>query len=682
MTGFFDFFFNPRGIAIVGASSDPLKLGYAVARNLIESGYHGKVHLVNPKNGSLFNLPMHQTIASVPDPVDLAVLIVPASAACQALREVGQRGIHAAIITSGGFRETGLIGAQLEADLLVVCKEFDIRLIGPNCVGLIDTHLPIDTTFLPQPMPIRGDIAFLSQSGAFCAAMIDWSRGQGFGFSQIISVGNQADLTETDLLPVVASAQHTKTICMYLENISNGQKFMDATKGITPIKPIVVLKVGQTASGQKAASSHTGALAGSETALNAAFEKSGVLRAATAEQLFDWAQALSACPLPSGKNVAILTSAGGPGVIASDAIESAGLSLAVCCPQTLTRLEGILPPAASTHNPVDMLASASPQQYAECLEILLADPAVDSVLIITLPPPNHRAEDIADALIPLIQMSQKPVLIAQMGAYLTATAHDHFVHAGIPVYPFPERAASALGILSRRADFLSSDLGDHNRDFSAVQATGLSADQLVAAYEIATSPLVLATSSQEAASLAAEMPFPLVAKISSPHILHKSDIGGVILNLNSLEEVTNAYTILMDRARSARPDASLDGITLQSQIPDGQDVIIGAVCDPQFGPLMMFGSGGVEAEGLNDVAFALAPLNRIEAEKMLQQTWAGRKLAGFRNIAPADKSAVIEALIRLSWLAIDHPEIAEIEINPLRALKQGAVALDVRMKLA
>jgi acetyltransferase len=681
MTPILNAFFHPLGIAILGASSDSSKLGYAVARNLMESGYQGAIHLVNPKGGNLFNLAMHTSVAEIPDPVDLAVVIVPASAAPQALRELGMRGIRAAILTSGGFRETGSQGAKLEAEVLQVCREFGLRLIGPNCIGLLDTHLPFDTTFLAPPMPGKGDLAFLSHSGAFCAAVIDWSRGQGFGFSRLVSLGNQADLTETDLLPVIASDAGTKTICLYLETISDGQKFLKAARDITHLKPIVALKVGRTAAGQQAAASHTGALAGSEAALNATFERAGVLRADTAEQMFDWARGLSACPLPSGRRVAILTSAGGPGVIAADALEAEGLNLATLSIETESLMQAFLPAAANTHNPVDMLASANPHQYAECLKILLADPGLDAVLVITLPPPSCLAEDVADAVIPIIQASAKPVIVVSMGAKLTAIAHEHFARAGIPDYPFPERAASVLGALVRRVEFLArKESGGAQRPISPFSTKNISAEDLVAAYGISTQTLRLAPGVELAAQIAAEMSFPLVAKIASPDIPHKSDIGGVLLNLNSVEDVVSAFTTLMQRARSARPEAHLDGISLQRQIDSGQEVIIGAMRDPQFGALMMFGSGGVEAEGLKDVTFALAPLNRTEAMELLQKTWAGQKLDGFRSIPQVDKEAVIQALINLSWLVSEHPEITEIEINPLRVLSTGAVAIDVRMK--
>lgn len=681
MSNTLDSFFNPRGIAVLGASTDPTKLGHAVARNLIQSGYRGHVHLVNPKGGTLLGIQMHKSVLDLPDPVDLAVIVVPAHSAPQTLREAGKRGIKAAILTSGGFRETGPEGAALENEIMQVCRQYGIELIGPNCVGLLDTHLPFDTTFLLPPMPRAGDIAFLSHSGAFCAAMIDWSHGQGFGFSRLVSLGNQAGLTETDFLPFLASDPYTKTICLYLETISDGKRFYETARTLSSHKPILALKVGRTAAGQKAAASHTGALAGSETALNAALEKAGVLRADTAEQLFDWARALSACPLPNGRNIAILTSAGGPGVIASDALEAEGLKLVALSSHTENRLAELLPPAASTHNPVDMLASASPRNYADCLQVLLADPSVDGVLVITLASPNHSNEEIASALIPGIQASAKPVLIVQMGSQHIASANSLFVNAGIPVYPFPERAASSLSVLSLRAEYLSKNrLDGHRRDFIPNPTQNPTPEELVAAYGINTFSPILADSAKAATHLAEGMTFPLVAKIASPDIPHKSDIGGVITGLNSVAEVRAAYTNLMERARAARPQARLDGITLQQQAGAGQEVIIGAIRDPQFGVLVMFGSGGVEIEGLKDVAFGLAPLSRSEAEVLLQKTWAGKKLAGFRNISPVDREAVIEAMMRLAWLALDHPQIIEIEINPLRVLSHGALALDVRMK--
>jgi len=698
-------FFNPRGVVVVGASTSPEKLGYGAARNLVYSGYKGAIHFVSQKTGKLFNRPLYTDLSQVPDPVDLAVLIVPAPATPETLEACGQRGIRAVIIVASGFREAGVEGAALEARCLEVAREHGIRMVGPNCIGGLDTHLPLDTTFLAPPIPTRGHIGFVSHSGAFCAAIIDWARNHGFGFSRLISLGNQADVNETDMLPVVAADEHTHVIVLYLEGVADGRRFIEVARDVTRGKPVIALKVGRFESGQRAAASHTGALAGSDTAYEAAFEKTGIFRAVSAEEMFDWAQALAACPLPKGRNVAVLTNAGGPGVIAADALEVNGLRMAELSDETKETLAALLPPAANVHNPVDMLASASPEQYADCLSALLADSSMDAALVILPPPPMYHAEEVADALIPIIHNSEKPILVALLGSELTKEAARHFQRADVPTYTFPEKAASALGILAKRAEYLEQldgrvapqerieTLSEHRKsekletvvsihpeEHGATQPT--SPEDLVADYGIPTAPMKLATSADEAAVIARELGFPLVMKVASPDILHKSDIGGVLLDISSESEAHHGYTQLVERVRTSRPNAIFEGVHLQRQISPGQEVILGAVQDPQFGPLIMFGSGGVEVEGFKDVAFALGPLTQVEAESMLRKTWAGRKLDGYRNIPPADKSAVMDALVRLSHLAAEHPEMAEIEINPLRALEKGAVAIDIRVKLS
>ncbi len=404
--------------------------------------------------------------------------------------------------------------------------------------------------------------------------------------------------------------------------------------------------------------------------------------------MFDWAQALAACPLPQGRNVAVLTNAGGPGVIAADALEVNGLHMADLSAETEKALAELLPPAASVHNPVDMLASASPTQYAECLSILLADPGVDAMLVILPPPPMYKTEEVADSLIPIIHASQKPVLVALLGSELTKEAAKQFQQADVPTYTFPEKAASALGILARRTEYLTTEhtkSTEKNKKISVnsvVSVVDLPPDELVAAYGIQTAPMKLATSADEATAIACELGFPLVMKVASPDILHKSDIGGVLLDIANENEAYSGYTQLIEKAKVARPNAKIEGVHLQRQVPEGQEVILGAVQDPQFGPLIMFGSGGVEVEGLKDVAFALGPLTHTEAESLVEKTWAGRKLDGYRNLPPADKSAVVDALVRLSHLAAEYPEITEIEINPLRVLEKDAVAIDIRVKLS
>lgn len=698
-------FFSPRGVAIVGASLDPTKLGYGLSRNLVQSGYRGSIHFVNIKGGTLLGRPVYPNLAQVPDPVDMAVLLIPARAVPQAIEDCAARGIHAVIIASGGFRETGPEGAALEQACLEIARAHRIRLIGPNCIGILDTHLPIDTTFLSPPGPTPGDVAFITHSGAICAAVVDWARGQGFGLSRLVSLGNQVDINETDMLAPVAADLHTSVLTLYLEGVSDGRRFVQEAKEVTRRKPLIALKVGRWESGQRAVVSHTGALAGKESAFNAAFRRAGVIRAETSEELFDWARALAWCPLPKGSNVAVLTNSGGPGVTAADALESLGMKLAVLEEATRVSLGQALPPAASMHNPIDMLAAATPQQYAASLRILLADPNVHSVMVILPPPPMHTAGGIAKAIIPVIYTAEKPVVIALMGERLIQEAVEHFRAARVPEYRFPERAASALAVLAQRSEFLLRAMDEENSNqdqvanvfpdkaiavlegFIAKNEPGFlppeAVQELLQSYGIPTLPLELAESAGQAAELAKRMGFPVVLKLASPQITHKSEAGGVLLQVESPSAVKSGYQTILDNARNFHPEAEILGVYVQRMLPPGQEVIIGAIQDPQFGPLVMFGSGGVEVEGLKDVEFALAPLTKLEAEFLLESTWAGRKLRGYRNLPEADRQAVLNILQRLARLAADFPQLAEIEINPLRVLPkgQGAYALDVRARI-
>jgi acetyltransferase len=483
------------------------------------------------------------------------------------------------------------------------------------------------------------------------------------------------------MLPMLAADAHTRVIVLYMEGISDGRRFVETAREVTRVKPVIALKVGRFESGQKAAASHTGALAASDTAFEAAFEKAGILRADSAGQMFDWARALENCPLPRGKRIGILTNAGGPGVIAADAIENNGLHLAKLNDSTLKELSANLPPAASVQNPVDMLASASPGQYAACLRLLLEDDNVDGVMVILPPPPMFKAEDAARKVIGVIGDFNKPVVVSLMGSKLVEDAADEFQAAGVPTYPFPERAASALSALGRRAEFSKSRKNPKALEtFRVSEPKDNGVEELVAAYGIPTAPVKLARNGIEAAAIAQELGFPVVLKIASPDILHKSDVGGVLLNVRDIPSLESGYTQIISQVNSAKPGARIEGVHIQRQIPQGQDVIVGMVRDPQFGPLMMFGSGGVEVEGLRDVAFALGPLNRLEVREMMRKTWAGRKLKGYRNIPAVDQDAVIDVLIGLSHLADGNENVEEIEINPLRVLERGAVAVDVRVK--
>ena len=696
----FEGLLSPRGVVVVGASQNPTKLGYGVARNLVLSGYPGAIHFVNPGGGTLLNRPVYRDVASVPDPVDLAMIIVPAAGMPEVLEACGRRGIGHVIIGSGGFREIGGEGTVLEQRCLEIARKHGLRVIGPNCIGYVDTHLPIDTTFLPLPGPLPGEIAFLSHSGAICEAVIDWARGQGFGLSRLISLGNQMDLTESDLLPAVAADPHSHVVAMYLEGVRDGRQFLAQASRTTREKPVVAMKVGRSEQGRVAVASHTGALAGRDTAYEAAFRKSGVIRAQTTEEMFDWARALAWCPLPHGRRVAILTNAGGPGAIAADALDPNHLLTARLSEGTLSAMRPLLPAAASLQNPIDMLAYGGPLEYATGLNALLVDEGVDSILVIIAPPPMSTAIAIAGAIIPVLREAPKPVLVTVMGDAISLQAANLFRQARIPEYRFPERAVSALRVLAERAEMLAVPVdpataltGIQEAKAAKILAKAVAGEggfidphlaaEAVAAYGVSLPVEETARSAEEAEAAAQRIGFPVALKILSADLPHKSDIGGVLLGLHDETQMRFGFQQVMDAARLAAPAARIDGVSVQAMLPDGQDLIVGMLRDEQFGPLMMIGSGGVEVEGSKDVAFGLAPLTVREAETMLDATWAGRRLRGYRNSPAADRGAVIEAMQRLAQLAMDQPQILELEINPLRVFpgKPGAMALDIRLKI-
>jgi acetyl coenzyme A synthetase (ADP forming)-like protein len=693
-------FFNPAGIVAVGVSQNPNKLGYGLARNIISCGYPGEVYFVNFKGGELFGHPIFKSIGEVPKRVDLAILMIPADDIPHAILECGTIGIKAAIILSGGFGEVGEEGAALERACLQNASTTGIRIIGPNCIGLIDTHLPIDTTFLPPPSPVPGDISFVSHSGAICAIIIDWARGQGFSFSRLVSLGNQIDVNETEVLPYIAADENTHVITLYLEGVKDGRRFIDEVKKITKEKPIVAIKAGRYEGGKRAVSSHTGALAGQDVAFDAAFRRAGLIRASSIEEMFDWAKTLAWCSLPNGNRVAVLTNAGGPGVTGVDALELFGLTLASLSFKTKETLKKILPPAASISNPVDMLASASPDQYAQSLNLILSDDGVDSVMLIIPPPPMFTAHEITDAVIPIIQSAKKPVVVSLMGDTLITKAVERFRIAKIPEYRFPEKAASAIAVLSQQAvnikrpeqkPLLTQDIEkeavNNVLEMQEIRKAGFLSEiavlDILSAYGLPTCSISLAKTSAEASRLAQIIGFPIALKVFSPDIIHKSDSGGVILDLSSPEEVVNGFNAIMNAIRIDETNGEISGIYVQKMIKGGQEVIVGAIQDPQFGAMVMFGAGGVEVERERDVAFSLAPSTDGEIDYLLENTMAGRRMKGFRNIPEVDVKAVRDVLVRVGQLAADFPQIKEIDINPLIVMPkgEGAIIVDARIKI-
>ncbi|MCZ7538994.1 MAG: acetate--CoA ligase family protein [Anaerolineae bacterium] len=694
-----DVLFRPGGIAVVGASRDPQKLGHSVVRNLVEYGYTGPIYPINPHAADIYERRAYPTVLEAPDPLDLVILAVPARNVAAELDLCGQRGIKAAIVISGGFREVGPEGAAREREVLRIARQYGMRLLGPNGIGIIDTHTPLNTTFV-KGKPSPGDIAFLSQSGAICALVIDWAPGAGIGFSRLVSLGNQADIDEAEMLSAIGRDEETRVITAYIEGVSDGRAFVQAASDVARKLPIIALKAGRGSGGAAAVASHTGALAGREEAYDAAFRRSGVLRASTMEELFDWGRALAWQPLPQGNRVAVLTNSGGPGILAVDALEAAGMQLAPLTEETKAFMRKRVPAAASVNNPVDILAGPGPTTYALCLDALLSDPTVDAVVVIT-PPQEWFAPLSLVEVIAEFNGRGKPVLAVIMGLAPNSEATAVLHRRRVPNFAFPERVGSTLAAMWRRKQWLNANSEPHPSqppqgcDRLAARAALESApaggwlapealDALLEAYGVRVPGAGLAADADAAAALATQIGYPVVLKLAAADVVHKSEIGGVALNLDGPEAVRAAFADLLARARAhGVPDAAIAGAFVQKMIPPGVDLIVGIVRDAQFGPLVMAGVGGTQVELLRDVAFELAPLTPQQAGELLDRTGAGRLLAGFRGAPPADRAAVIDAIVRLAQLAHDHPDVAEIEINPLMVMEgsAGAWAVDARARV-
>jgi acetyl coenzyme A synthetase (ADP forming)-like protein len=687
-----DVFFEPRGVAVIGASRDPQKLGHGVVRNLVKYGYDGPIYPINPHANEILEHKAYPSILDVPDPLDLAIVIVPAPKVPEELDLCGRRGVKAAIIISGGFREVGPDGQAREEKAVEIARRYGMRLLGPNGIGSIDTHTPLNTTFV-KGMPTVGDIAFLSQSGAVCAAVIDWARGAGVGFSRLVSLGNQADVNEAEMLEVIGRDLQTHVITAYIEGVSSGQAFVQAASAVARRVPILALKVGRGSGSAKAVASHTGARAGREEAYEAAFRRAGVLRARTMEELFDWARAMAWQPLPQGNRVAILTNSGGPGILALDALEAAGMQLAPLTDETKAYLRKRVPPAASVNNPVDILAGPGPGTYALCLDAVLSDPTVDAVVAITAPQDWFAPVSLAEVIGEFTGRG-KPVLAVIMGLASVSDATAVLHRRRIPNFAFPERVGSTLAAMWQRRQWLAAvnepeepvtlERCDAGAARLALGSAGgwlapAQAEELLQAYCISTPGAGLAPDLDTALALAEEIGYPVALKLAAANVVHKSEVGGVTLDIVGPEVLRAAFAAMM--ARAAERSAAVEGVTVQKMIPPGVDLIVGMVRDAQFGPLVMAGVGGVQVELMHDVTFELAPVTPRQADAMIERTGAGKLLAGFRGAPPADRAAVVNVIVRLARLAHDYPEIAEIEINPLIVLERGAWAVDARARV-
>ncbi len=690
------YFFRPESVAVVGASTKPGKVGYDILRNLLSFGYKGRVYPINPKAKTILDTPVIPSIADLPEVVDLGVISLPAALTPKALRELGELGVKACVVVTSGFKEVGGEGAQLELELAKVVEETGIRMIGPNCVGIMDTTVGLNASFAAD-MPNSGSIGFFSQSGAMCLAILDWSLDNAIGFSKFISLGNKTDLSEAEILEMLADDPDTKVIMGYLEAVEDGEQFMKVAREVTRKKPIVLLKSGITAAGARAASSHTGALAGADAAYEAAFKQCGVLRAGSIKELFNLAQSLARQPLPNGPAIGIVTNSGGPGIIAADTAEQNGLHLAALRPESHEELREVLPAIASVYNPVDITGGAPSELYAKALKITADDPSVDSLLVIMSPTstvdPKRVAEDICAVKI------DKPVFSVLMGRHSVEESRIFCMGQGIPSYEFPEDAVQAIKGMLDYKRWLDSKLpepefveGDKEavagiiaklRSQGRLQMSENEARGCFAAYGIPVAGCLAAATSVEAADAAGKLGYPVVMKIDSPAISHKSDVGGVVVGLKNRKQVVEAFHDMTSRVRRIMPNAWLRGVLVQEMVPSGRECILGLNKDPQFGHLLMFGLGGIYVEVLKDVAFRVAPVSRKEATDMVKSIKSFALLQGVRGDMPADVPGLAQALLGLSTLAHDFPEIAEADINPLlvRERGRGVVAVDARISL-
>ena len=695
-------FFNPKSVAVIGASTSPGKLGYAVLENLVEGGYVdiGTIYPINPKADEILGQKAYPSVLEVQGDIDLAVIVIPYKFVPSILEECGKKNIPAVVIISAGFREAGMEGLDRELELVEIADKYNIRLIGPNCLGIIDTFTPINASFSAGTPP-KGPMAFMSQSGALGTAILDWAQAGRLGLSKFVSLGNKADVSEIELLEAWADDIDTNVILMYSEGLPNGQKFIKVAREVTKKKPVVAIKSGVTKSGSRAVSSHTGSLAGSEQAYQAAFLQAGVLRANDMASMFDMALALGYQPLLKNDRIAIITNAGGPGILATDALERSGMSLARLQVETIHELEKFLPDAASAANPVDVLGDAKGDRYEFALDIVAKDPNVDGIMVVLTPQAMTEIPETAKAVGELSIKIDKPVLACFMGEAKVEVGIRILKGYDVPNYSFPERASLAFRAMSQyrgiteRTDPVYEkfdvDIKAAKKVIDGAKADGryaigdAEAWNILKAYGLKIPKSSLAKNADEAVELAAEIGYPVVMKIASPDILHKTDVGGVKVGLESADQVRDAYDLMIYRTERFLPEAQIWGCQVQEMAPPGGlEVLIGMNRDPQFGPLVTFGLGGIYVEVLKDVTFRVAPFTRLDAQAMLSEIRSKALLDGVRGKPAVDKEAIVDVLLKMGQLVQDFPEIAEFDINPLIVYpkEQGAIAIDMRLVLA
>jgi len=695
--------FEPRSIAVIGASRRRETIGYVILDSLLRDNYAGAVYPVNPRAEVVHSLKAYPSVSEVPDPVDLAVIVVPKERVLDVARECGEAGVGGLVVISAGFREVGGEGVQREHALVNLVREYGMRMVGPNCMGVLNTDpaIAMNATFAPTTPP-TGNVAFLSQSGAMGVTILDYAREYGIGVSKFISMGNKADISGNDVLEYLKQDDDTSVILMYLENFGNPRRFTRIAREVTQIKPIMAVKAARTRAGARAASSHTGAMVGLDVATDALFAQCGVQRVDTVEELFDMAMGFGNAAPPKGDQVAIVTNAGGPGIIIADAIESQGLKVAALGEGTRAALRESLPEEASVNNPVDMIASADADSYRAVLEKVLEDPGVDAVIASFVPPLGVHAEDVARAITEKAAGHEIPTLAVLMGRKGLQESRALLHAASVPAFIFPESAVRALVGMSRYRRWLERPAGAvrefedvdresvggilrRARDAGRSRLDELDALSVLEAYRLPVVRSRMARSAEEAVQAAEQVGFPVVLKVMAEKVSHKSDVGGVIVGLQSIREVRGAYYEIMERLESAGVERdAIDGMLVQQMVSGGRELILGASFDPSFGPLIMFGLGGVFVEALGDVVFRVHPVSDVDAAEMVRGVKGYKLLEGMRGEQGIDFDAVEEAIQRISQLVGDFPQISELDINPFVAFTKGRrpQAVDARIVIS
>jgi acetyltransferase len=697
-----DAIFAPNNVAVIGATENPGSVGRTIMWNLITNPFGGAVFPVNPKRPSVLGVKAYPTIRDVPDAVDLAVIVTPSKSVPGLIADCVDLGIPGAIIISAGFKEIGPEGAALEQQILATAKG-KMRIVGPNCLGVMMPHRGLNATFA-KGMARPGNVGFISQSGALLTSVLDWSFKENVGFSAFVSIGSMLDVNWGDLISYLGDDPQTESIVIYMETVGDARSFLSAARDVARDKPIIVIKAGRTEAAAHAAASHTGSLAGSDDVLDAAFRRAGILRVDSIADVFYTVEALSKQPRPRGNRLTILTNAGGPGVLATDALIQGGGELAEITPETIEKLSSFLPPAWSHSNPIDILGDAGPEKYAKALEIAAQDPNSDGLLVILTPQDMTDPTGTAEMLKPYAQIEGKPVLASWMGGSVVAEGEAILNRANIPTLPYPDVATRLFNYMWRFAGNLRAlyetpalppatvDEAEARRQvegmIAAVRQTGRTilteseSKQILAAYGIPTIPMAIATTEDEAAAAADRMGYPVVVKLHSETITHKTDVGGVKLNLQDAEAVRGAFRAIQQAVHEKAKPSDFLGVSVQPMIKlDGYELIVGASPDPQFGPVLLFGMGGVLVEVFKDKALALPPLTSTLARRMMEETTIYTALKGVRGKPPVDLAGLEQLLVRFSQLVSEQRSIKEIDINPLLASPERIVALDARVVL-